>query len=65
VKPTVVITLEALPSEIPVAARVRSLLKTALRRDRLRCVRIGGDALADAQTTPEPSEGVPAAQTPS
>jgi hypothetical protein len=34
----VLLELEALPDPAPVAVRLRNLLKTALRRDRLRCV---------------------------
>jgi hypothetical protein len=34
------LVLEALPSDRPVAVRLRNLLKTALRRDELRCVRV-------------------------
>jgi hypothetical protein len=44
-KPQIILTLEPIPHEIPVAIRLRQLLKTALRRDRLRCVRIDGDGL--------------------
>jgi hypothetical protein len=35
----ITVTLLPLPDERPVEARLRLLLKTALRRDRLRCVR--------------------------
>ena len=34
----IVLVLKPLPDDVPVAVRVRALLKTALRRDRLRCV---------------------------
>jgi hypothetical protein len=44
-KPQLILTLEPLPCSVPVRIRVRQLLKTALRRDRLRCVRVNGDAL--------------------
>lgn len=36
----IVITLEPMPDTVPVANRLRALLKTALRRDRLRCVKV-------------------------
>lgn len=36
-----VFVFEALPGDVPAANRVRSLLKTALRRDGLKCVRQG------------------------
>jgi hypothetical protein len=51
-KPTIILTLEAMPHEVPVPIRLRQLLKTALRRDRPRCVRIDGDGLDEppAQT---------------
>jgi hypothetical protein len=46
---TIIIHLEAMPCEVPVAIRVRQLLKTALRRHRLRCVRIDGDSLGESE----------------
>lgn len=36
-------TFEPLPDEVPVAVRMRLLLKTALRRLRLKCVGISGE----------------------
>jgi hypothetical protein len=34
----IVLRFVPLPDDVPVGVRVRALLKTALRRDRLRCV---------------------------
>jgi hypothetical protein len=36
----VVLTLEALPSDRPLAVRLRLLLKDLLRREQLKCVRL-------------------------
>jgi hypothetical protein len=43
-RPVIVITFRALPDrhDVPVGVRVRQLLRTALRRDRLKCVRVEG-----------------------
>jgi hypothetical protein len=42
-KPTpIVLTLLALPDERAIGVRLRNLLKTALRRDRLRCLSVEG-----------------------
>jgi hypothetical protein len=50
-RPRIVLTLEPLPVEgVPVAVRLRQALKTLLRRDRLKCVKVEGDGLD------EPSE---------
>jgi hypothetical protein len=43
------VELRALPDDRPVEIRLRHALKTMLRRDRLRCVRLEGIALADQQ----------------
>jgi hypothetical protein len=43
----IVLVLRPMPCNVPVAIRLRQLLKTALRRDRLRCVKVDGDALDD------------------
>jgi hypothetical protein len=52
-KPQIVLHLEALPVEgVPLAVRVRSVLKRLWRDYRFRCVRIDGDALDDG-----PAEG--------
>ncbi len=58
-KPQLILILEPLPCSIPVRIRLRQLLKTALRRDRLRCVRIDGDGLDDgpAGEQQEPKHG--------
>jgi hypothetical protein len=42
--PDIVLTFRPLPDaeDVPVGVRVRQLIKTALRRDRLRCVRVEG-----------------------
>lgn len=42
--PDITITFRPLPDaeEVPVAVRVRRLLRTALRRDRLRCLKVEG-----------------------
>ena len=50
--PRILLTLEPLPSHVPVALRLRQLLKPALRRDRLKCVHVEGDALDEAPTLP-------------
>jgi hypothetical protein len=51
------ITLKPLPDDVPVAVRIRALLKTALRRDRLRCVSLKEPPAATHQTAPEASTG--------
>jgi hypothetical protein len=38
----IILHLRPLPCDVPVAIRLRQLLKTALRRDRLKCVRVEG-----------------------
>jgi hypothetical protein len=38
--PDIRVTLRPLAADAPVDVRLRNLLKTALRRDRLRCVRV-------------------------
>lgn len=42
--PDIVLTFRPLPDaeDVPVGVRVRQLLRTALRRDRLKCVRVEG-----------------------
>jgi hypothetical protein len=42
--PDIILTFRPLPDaeDVPVGVRVRQLLRTALRRDRLRCVRVEG-----------------------
>jgi hypothetical protein len=46
--PQIVLHLEALPVEgVPLAIRVRAILKRLLRDYRFRCRRIEGDALDD------------------
>ncbi len=53
--PQIVLHLEALPVEnVPLAIRVRSILKRLLRDYRFRCTRVAGDGLDD----PEPTAGV-------
>jgi hypothetical protein len=47
---TVILTLVPLKSDVPLANRVRSLLKRALRDYRLRCTHIGGDALTEEKS---------------
>ena len=43
-EPDIVITFRPLPDreQVPVGVRVRKLLRTALRRDRLRCLKVEG-----------------------
>lgn len=43
-RPEITITFRALPDRhnTPVSVRIRALLKTALRRDRLKCLRVEG-----------------------
>jgi hypothetical protein len=38
--PDIRVTLRPLAADVPVDVRLASLLKTALRRDRLRCIRV-------------------------
>jgi hypothetical protein len=52
----ITLTFRPLEDTVPVAVRVRALLKTALRRDRLRCVTISGvppEPAATRQPAPE------------
>jgi hypothetical protein len=64
-KPKIVLTFEALASAVPLANRVRMLLKTALRRDGLKCVKIDGDAFSgspendERQQKSRPAHGSP------
>jgi hypothetical protein len=49
-KPQIILTLEALPVEgVPLAIRVRSILKRLLRDYRFRCTSVAGDGLDDAK----------------
>jgi hypothetical protein len=47
--------LQPLPCGVPVAVRLRQVLKTLLRRDRLPCLRIEGRTLDDPQADSEPT----------
>jgi hypothetical protein len=56
-QPVYVLHLVALADDIPPEVRLRALLKTALRRDRLRCVkalRIAATAAGAPETAPDP-----------
>lgn len=48
----IVLRLRPLPDTVPVAVRLRALLKTALRRDRLRCVGLSGAPAASPGEKP-------------
>jgi hypothetical protein len=55
--PQTVLHLEALPVEgVPLAIRVRSILKRLLRDYRFRCTRIEGDALDDKPAATQDEE---------
>jgi hypothetical protein len=55
-RPRFVLTLEALPDVARVAVRLRNLLKTALRRDRLKC--ISATTAGPENATPHPDEEI-------
>lgn len=57
-KPQIQLTLESVPSTVPVAIRLRSVLKRLLRTYGFRCTRIDGDAL-DGPAAPPTSQGEP------
>jgi hypothetical protein len=65
--PQIVLHLEALPVQggLPLAVRVRSILKRLLRDYRFRCASVAGDGLDDAKPTVGPSQvtSAPPAQT--
>jgi hypothetical protein len=52
--PDIKLTLRPLAAATPVDVRLANLLKTALRRDRLRCVRVE-EVAADPVKTREPA----------
>jgi hypothetical protein len=57
-RPRIVLHLEPLPVEgVSVAVRLRQALKTLVRRDRFRCVKVEGDGLDEPGETPADSEG--------
>jgi hypothetical protein len=54
----IILTLRPLADSVPVAHRLRALLKTALRRDRFRCVSIAGPPAHQAEApSPDNREG--------
>jgi hypothetical protein len=56
--PDIVLTFRPLPDaeDVPVGVRVRQLLRTALRRDRLKCVKVEGLPPETKQDVDERSE---------
>jgi hypothetical protein len=56
-KRPIVLHLVSAPCVVPVANRLRSVLKRLLRQYGFRCIRIDGDGLDGAKTIAGPSDG--------
>jgi hypothetical protein len=54
-KPTFVLTIEGLPDAVPVAARLRRLLKSLLRGYRFRAVRVQEVSTDGPAAAPDPA----------
>jgi hypothetical protein len=53
-QPQILLTLESIPCHVPLAIRLRSVLKRLLRTYGFRCTSVAGDALDDAKPQEEP-----------
>jgi len=54
-KPKITLTLESVPCDVPVANRLRSILKRLLRSYGFRCVGMSGNGLDEPKTPPTPA----------